>query len=417
MLASRSRRQVGTSLGIYSAGFRLADEVNGERLSPTAHRQVTCDWSILGTGTVLRFSPDALTPGLSWMPDSHLQSVRDVRTQESSGKAKTCAPPHPSVKDGGLQSSELGSAKHLADAVHDLRQPLQTLFLLSSLLARTVDGEAAQKLVARIDVSLTAMAATLGGLAMVPPTHHETIVPDNRPNSESAHALPQSIVAPGGLAETPAVSVIFVVDDDDDVRAALRSVLEDEGHEVRDFSSCEAFLACERRSGDGCLLVDAYLPGMSGLELLHQLHANGDAALPSIMITGQSDVPMAVDAMKAGAVDFIEKPVSREGLLTCIRRAVEQSRDQNARALWQQEAEHLVSGLTARQREIMDLVLAGVPSKNIAADLGISQRTVENHRAAIMTKTGAKSLPALARLAVTALSAGFSAPHSHFDPM
>ncbi len=350
------------------------------------------------------------------MPDKQLQPLGHGRAYESSGHAKARAPPEMSADVGVRPSNNVSAAKHLADAVHDLRQPLQTLFLLSSLLAKAVDSEAAKALVARIDVSLTAMAATLGGLAISPPTRSDTREPANRPNLGRALALPQAAAPPDIAAFAKHASIIYVVDDDEDLRTALRSVLEDDGHEVRDFASCEAFLAREQRSGDGCLVVDAYLPGMSGLELLQRLRTNGDAALPAIMITGQSDVPMAVDAMKAGAVDFIEKPIGREGLLNCIRRAVEQSRDQNARAVWQQEAEDLVAGLTARQREIMDLVLAGVPSKNIAADLGISQRTVENHRAAIMAKTGAKSLPALARLAVTALSAGSVAPRSHSCP-
>ena len=120
------------------------------------------------------------------------------------------------------------------------------------------------------------------------------------------------------------------------------------------------------------------------------------------MITGNSDVPMAVQAMKAGASDFIEKPISRSELLASVERALEQSRDSSKLSAWREAAADALAGLTPRQHQIMDLVLAGHPSKNIAADLGISQRTVENHRASIMTKTGSKSLPALARLALAA---------------
>ena len=105
--------------------------------------------------------------------------------------------------------------------------------------------------------------------------------------------------------------VVFVVDDDCDVRAAIRSVLEDDGRVVEEFASCEAFLEHDRGDRDGCLLVDAYLPAMGGLELLQRLQAMGHT-LPAIMITGNSDVAMAVDAMKAGAIDFIEKPIGRE---------------------------------------------------------------------------------------------------------
>ena len=196
-------------------------------------------------------------------------------------------------------------------------------------------------------------------------------------------------------------ATIYLVDDDHQLRGALRELLEADGRTVRDFETCEAFLQADRPAGGGCLLVDAYLPGMSGLALLQHLKAAGDT-LPSIMITGASDVPMAVEAMKAGARDFIEKPISAADLIAGIDRALEQSRDSGKLVAWREDAAALMAGLTARQHQIMTMVLAGQPSKNIAADLGISQRTVENHRAGIMKRTGAKSLPALARLALAA---------------
>ena len=207
--------------------------------------------------------------------------------------------------------------------------------------------------------------------------------------------------------ETPADAgrpeVVFIVDDDAGVRAAVRSVLEEAGRAVEDFASCEAFLEGYRPGSRACLLIDAYLPGMSGLELLQRLRRDGDR-LPAIMITGNSDVAMAVRAMRAGASDFIEKPVGSRELLASIERASEQSRDASKLFAWQEAAARHMAGLTFRQRQIMDLVLAGHPSKNIAADLGISQRTVENHRASVMKKTGSRSLPALARLALAAAS-------------
>jgi two-component system, chemotaxis family, CheB/CheR fusion protein len=120
------------------------------------------------------------------------------------------------------------------------------------------------------------------------------------------------------------------------------------------------------------------------------------------MITGSGAVPMAVQAMKAGAVDFIEKPVGHEELLASVKRALHQTRDTATLSARRDKAAQSVASLTTRQRQILDLVLAGHPSKNIAADLGISQRTVDNHRAAIMRKTGSKSLPALIRTAIAA---------------
>jgi two-component system CheB/CheR fusion protein len=194
-------------------------------------------------------------------------------------------------------------------------------------------------------------------------------------------------------------STVFVVDDDAAVREATRDLLQENGYAVEVFANGEAFLRADRF--EGCLLVDARMPGMTGLELIERLKANG-RALPTIMITGFGDVPMAVEAMKAGAVDFIEKPIGHVDLFASIERALDQNGDATKLSQSRDTAATCVASLTARQRQIMDLVLAGYPSKNIAADLGISQRTVDNHRAAIMKKTGSKSLPALIRLAIAA---------------
>ncbi len=208
-------------------------------------------------------------------------------------------------------------------------------------------------------------------------------------------------IPPAVPAGGPGPPVIFVVDDDSHVRAGIREMLEAAGYVVGDYASAEAFLTAYRPGREACLLIDAYMPGMSGLDLLHTLRGTGHAP-PAIMITGNSDVSMAVQAMKAGALDFIEKPVGNRELLAGVQRALEQARDASKVIAWREAAATHVAGLTSRQRQIMDLVLAGQPSKNIAADLGISQRTVENHRAEIMKRTGTRSLPALARLALAA---------------
>jgi two-component system CheB/CheR fusion protein len=209
-----------------------------------------------------------------------------------------------------------------------------------------------------------------------------------------------------GSSERPEV---FVVDDDNVVREAIRDALEYDGRSVQAYSSCEAFIEAYRSGGEACLLIDAYLPGMNGLELLRWLGHSGHR-LPAIMITGNSDVPMAVQAMKAGAWDFIEKPIGHLELLISVKNALEQSRNSSNLLASQENAASAIAGLTPRQRQIMELVLAGHPSKNISADLGISQRTVENHRASIMEKTGSKSLPALARLAFAAAGNEHVAP-------
>jgi two-component system CheB/CheR fusion protein len=218
-------------------------------------------------------------------------------------------------------------------------------------------------------------------------------------------ALPVSVdrvvASPAKATGTFEHPVIFVVDDDRAVREAIRDALEYDGRSVQTYSTCEAFIEAYRPGREACLLIDAYLPGMNGLELLRWLGHAGHR-LPAIMITGDSDVPMAVQAMKAGAWDFIEKPIGHRELLESIENALGQSRNSCKLLASQETAAGAIAGLTPRQRQIMELVLAGHPSKNISADLGISQRTVENHRASIMEKTGSKSLPALARLAFAA---------------
>lgn len=210
--------------------------------------------------------------------------------------------------------------------------------------------------------------------------------------------LPAVVEPPPSRAEGPAV---YIVDDDAMLRGVLRQALEQAGEAVVEHCSAEAFLAADRPAEGSCLLLDAHLPGISGLELLARLRRQGDA-IPVLMITGFSDVSAAVAAMRAGASDFIEKPVAAAALLAGIAQARALAADQGQLASWRQDAAARLESLTYRQREVMTRVLAGEPSKNIAADLGISQRTVETHRAAIMRRTGAQSLPGLARLALAA---------------
>lgn len=217
----------------------------------------------------------------------------------------------------------------------------------------------------------------------------------------SQHSAPPRAIVPAARPAGQMSSVVYIVDDDPHVRTEIRQTLEDDGRTVEDYASCEAFLEAYKPGREACLLVDAYLPGMKGVDLLKLLHGRGDR-LPAIMITGNSDVSVAVQAMKEGASDFIEKPIGTAELLESVGRAFEQSVNSQKLLAWREAAANHISGLTPRQHQIMDLVLAGCPSKIIAADLGISQRTVENHRALIMKKTGSRSLPALTRLALAA---------------
>jgi two-component system CheB/CheR fusion protein len=219
---------------------------------------------------------------------------------------------------------------------------------------------------------------------------------------------PPAMPSPAPTMDAGAPTV-FIVDDDAHVCEAIGAVIAADGGMPKAFPDGEAFLAAYRAGHGDCLLIDAYLPGMNGIELLTKLRDAGHH-LPAIMITGNSDVAMAVQAMKAGAADFIEKPIGAADLLASIHRALELSHDTEKVAAWHEAAAAHLAALTPRQRQIMHLVLAGHPSKNIAADLAISQRTVENHRASIMRKTGSESLPALARLALAASWTGDGEP-------
>jgi len=215
--------------------------------------------------------------------------------------------------------------------------------------------------------------------------------------SELTSAI-QTLLAQPAAAES---GTVFIVDDDATVRSLLGEIFEAEGYRVRPFGDCENFLQAAESDANACLLLDAHLPGMSGFELLAALTAAG-RHLPAIMITGQGDVKMAVRAMQAGVIDFIEKPTGVEELRSCVARALKNGHDTKQPDDRIAAAIAKIALLTSRQREIMDRVLSGEASKNIAYDLGISQRTVENHRASIMAKTGTRSIPALARLAMTA---------------
>lgn len=213
---------------------------------------------------------------------------------------------------------------------------------------------------------------------------------------EHTAAPPPDIRAP-----SPDTPTIFVVEDNHDTRESLQEFFEAEGHRVQTFPNGETILATLDSAAMGCLVIDMRLPGMSGLDVLRTLRGRG-VKLPIVMITGAGDVATAVAAMKAGASDFIEKPVSPADLLASITDALSHSSNTGAENKRQLEAKSRLARLTDRQREILDRVLAGQPSKIIAQDLDLSQRTVEAHRAAIMRRMQVSSLPALARLVMLA---------------
>jgi RNA polymerase sigma factor (sigma-70 family) len=193
-------------------------------------------------------------------------------------------------------------------------------------------------------------------------------------------------------------TTIFLVDDDPAVRDALAVFLEGSGFRVSQFDSAEAFLANTRGTSDGVLVLDQRMGGMSGLELQEELKAR-NIELPTIFITGHGDVQMSVTAMKEGAVDFLEKPFRNCDLLAGIEAAVARQETQRAHLARRAAADQCYQGLTPREREVMEYIVLGEPNRTIAERLGVSGRTVEVHRAKVMEKMRAGSLPDLVRLA------------------
>jgi two-component system CheB/CheR fusion protein len=194
---------------------------------------------------------------------------------------------------------------------------------------------------------------------------------------------------------------VFIVDDDSATRDTLRSLIEQAGRPVELYGSAREFLDADCPRRKGCLVVDCRMPDMDGIDLLERLKAQGHR-LPTIMITGYSDVPLAVRAMKAGAASFIEKPVDGGELLAAIARALEEPPGSAELAVVGEAAARRIAALTPRQREVMKLVIEGKPNKEIAAALGVGQRTIESHRAVVMKKMGARSLAHLVRLTLEA---------------
>ncbi|MES9817879.1 MAG: response regulator transcription factor [Candidatus Thiodiazotropha sp.] len=194
---------------------------------------------------------------------------------------------------------------------------------------------------------------------------------------------------------------VFVVDDDQAMRNSLKWLIESVSMQVETFESADAFIKSYYPGRSGCLLLDVRMPGMSGLELQEYLRAN-QIAIPVIIITGHGDVPMAVRAMKSGAVDFIEKPFNDELLLESIRYAL--ALDVKQRDMQKQRAEIAtrLARLTPREHEVMVMVTNGKANKEIASSLGVSAKTVEAHRARVMEKMQANSLAELVRMAISA---------------
>src|SRR5579859_6170811 len=194
---------------------------------------------------------------------------------------------------------------------------------------------------------------------------------------------------------------VFIVDDDEAVRESLAALLISYGYSTMTFPSALHFLARSGRDLSGCLIADVRMPDMDGLELQEKV-AVDFPSLAVVIITGHGDVPVAVRAMKAGAVDFVEKPFTEETILETVKRALEQSARMRGHSAVPDGGVSRLDELTPREREVLEGLVAGLPNKTIAYDLGISARTVEVHRARVMEKMQVRSLSALVRIAIAA---------------
>lgn len=201
--------------------------------------------------------------------------------------------------------------------------------------------------------------------------------------------------------EIPAGSplTVFIVDDDEAMRRGLAFLVSSAGYEAKPLGSARAFLEQHQPSMRGCLLLDVRMPGMSGLELLDQMRARG-ITMPVIFVTAFGNIPMAVKAVKAGAYDFIEKPFEGADLLVRVRKALTRATRSPAQVQRSKNVQTHLDSLTPREREVMDRVVAGMLNKQIAADLDISIKTVENHRAKVMEKMQVQSLAELIHMAI-----------------
>lgn len=193
--------------------------------------------------------------------------------------------------------------------------------------------------------------------------------------------------------------VVYIVDDDEAVRGSLHLLLKSVGLEPAALASAREFLEAHDPTQPGCLVLDVRMPGMSGLELQQLLNLEG-ATIPVIFITGHGDVPMAVEALQAGACDFLQKPFRDADLIERIQRALEKDRANRAALAERNLIRQRFESLTPREREILALVSSGKANKAMAGELGVSQRTVEIHRARVMEKMGATSLAQLVRMAM-----------------
>jgi two-component system response regulator FixJ len=222
---------------------------------------------------------------------------------------------------------------------------------------------------------------------------------DANPISRPAHAFSSSyrLIAPPDMQGQAAT--VYIVDDDEGVRNSLRFLMKSVGLASQAFASANEFLASYEPKQPGCLVLDVRMPGMSGLELQQQLNLRG-AIIPVVFVTGHGDIPMAVEAMQHGAFDFLQKPFRDQDFVGRIQQALERDARSRTTLAEHEQIRARFNSLTPRERDVLPLMIRGHSNKVMAGELGVSQRTVEIHRARVMEKTGAASLAQLVRMAM-----------------
>ena len=193
------------------------------------------------------------------------------------------------------------------------------------------------------------------------------------------------------------MTTVFIVEDDRDVRESVQELLESVGLQSKSFGTAQEFLSSPRSDGPSCLILDVWLPGISGLDLQHELK-KGKVSIPIIFLTGHADVPMSVKAMKSGAVEFLTKPFRHQDLLDAVQRSLTRDRIVRERQRETAKLQQRYNTLSVRERAVMGLVVSGMLNKQIAAELGASEATVKMHRGQAMKKMQATSLPELVRM-------------------
>jgi len=389
------RSRVGKG-SVFAIEVPLVARAGARRAVRTAARHRAC--AGLSANVLVIESDPALRASIETLLSAHGHHVATA-ANSAGARAALAGDPRPDLVISNYDlMSDMNGVQNVA-MVRAILGPLPAIILTADLREETMRDIARNGCIALAKPTnpheLSGLVQQLlnGPVPAAPPV----AAPPIAPGAKTA-PLPHSIEHDGR-------PTIAIVDDDRDMRAAIQLLLGRAGYRVRNFADAQAFLDGHRAGDAGCLIADVRMPGMSGLEMLARLAAVGDM-VPTIIISGQADIGMAVEAMRAGAVDFIEKPVVPEVLLAAADRAVRRAASPAEHSAARAAAAMRLAALTRRERDVMALIVAGLANKEVAGRLGINRRTVEAHRATIMKKMGARSLSDLVRFEIAARAAG-----------